>query len=85
MALPFEFLAINAEDLTPSQVVWRRYKRPAPGILGQFLDANPHLALQLGSSPFITRGTVVRIPIDERILAGKPRLMNTVRLTGEAG
>jgi phage tail protein X len=81
--LPFEFLKIEGETTTPSHVVWARYKRPAPGILGQFLDANPHLATWLADGPFIPRGTVVRIPIDQSILSGRPRMLPTVRLTGE--
>jgi phage tail protein X len=80
--LPFEYLRVEAEDLTPSQIVWRRYKRPAPQILGKFLDANPHIAPALGEGPFIPFGTVVRIPIDLRLLAGKPQLIQTTNLIG---
>ena len=82
MALPYEFIAINGERMTPSQVVWQRYKRPYPLILGQFLDMNPELSVPLADSPFIPMGTVVKMPIDERLLAGKPAFQRTVRLSG---
>jgi phage tail protein X len=81
--LPFEFPKVQGDSMTPSQVVWHRYRRPAPGILGKFLDANPHVAPALADGPFIPSGTVVRIPIDQSILAGRPRVLPTVRLTGE--
>jgi phage tail protein X len=81
----YEFIMVQGEELTPSQLVWRRYQRPAPGILGQFLDANPHLAEFLNDTPFVPHGTVVRMPIDDRVLAGKPRILGTVRMSGEAG
>ena len=78
----YEYIRIEALDLTPSQLVWRRYKRPAPTILGRFLDANPHLAPALGEGPYIPINIVVRMPIDDRILAGKPRVVRTTNFVG---
>ena len=42
-------------------IIWRRYRRPTPGLLERTLDVNPGLAA-LG--PFIPRGTVILLPIE---------------------
>ena len=64
MTEEYEYVRVESFELTPSQLVWRRYKRPAPTILGRFLDANPHIAPALGEGPFLPFGMIVRIPID---------------------
>lgn len=74
MADSYEYVRVEALDLTPSQIVWRRYKRPAPEMLAEFLDLNAHIAPYLGESPFLPINVIVAIPIDRRALAGKPTL-----------
>lgn len=68
----FELFQVQGEFITADLIVWRRYRRPAPGILEIMLDSNPQLAYVHQFTPFIPAGTYVRIPIDPTILAGKP-------------
>jgi hypothetical protein len=84
MVTGYEYVKIQGDEITPSQLIWRRYKRPARTILGLFLDVNPELAGPLGTSPFLPIGMVVRVPIDRDILAGRPPPMTQVRLYGES-
>jgi hypothetical protein len=80
--LPFEVVEIRGERITPSQLVWRRYRRPAPGILGKLLALNPHVAVACSDQPYIPVGYSVAIPIDTTILAGKLQQMATIKLYG---
>ena len=82
MSDEYEYVRVESFELTPSQLVWRRYKRPAPTILGRFLDANPHIAPALGEGPFLPFGMIVRIPIDLSVLEGRPRPARTVSFVG---
>lgn len=76
----YEIVRISGDNITPSLLVWRRYKRPAPGMLGLFLDINPQLARALGESPYLPVGVLVKIPIDDEILSGKRRFQGSVPL-----
>jgi phage tail protein X len=69
----FELVQIVGEGVTADLLVWRRYRRPAPGILEIMLDANPQLAYVHRFTPFLPPGIYVRVPIDPDILAGKPQ------------
>jgi phage tail protein X len=69
----FELVQIMGEGVTADLLVWRRYRRPAPGILEIMLDANPQLAYVHRFTPFLPPGIFVRIPIDPDILNGKPQ------------
>ncbi|HVX58055.1 MAG TPA: tail protein X [Candidatus Saccharimonadales bacterium] len=68
----YELVQITGDGVTADLIIWRRYRRPAPGILEIMLDSNPQLAYVHRYTPFIPPGTYVRIPIDPDILAGKP-------------
>ena len=69
----FELIQITGYGVTADLIVWRRYRRPAPGILEKMLDANPQLAYVHRTTPFLPPGLYVRVPIDPVLLAGKPQ------------
>ena len=60
MADVTETVTVAGEGLTVSTIVWRRFKRPMPGLVEQILDRNPGLADQ---GQFLTIGTTISIPI----------------------
>lgn len=68
----WELYRITGDFVTADIVVWRRYKRRAPGIVEALLDGNPQLARIHRYTPFIPAGTYVRIPIDPDLILGKP-------------
>ena len=45
---------------TASLLVWRRFKRPMPGLVERVYDLNPRLALV---GPVLPVGTVLRLPV----------------------
>ncbi|WP_029418033.1 tail protein X [Brevundimonas bacteroides] len=53
-------ITVSADQLTLADLVWRKYRRPIPGLVEQVLALNPGLA-QLG--PYIPLGTVVVLPV----------------------
>lgn len=55
-----ESIVVRGDDLTVPLLVWRRFKRPMPGLVEAILDSNPGLA---GLGPFLPFGTVVNMPI----------------------
>lgn len=76
----FELVQIMGEGVTADLLVWRRYRRPAPGILEIMLDNNPQLAYVHRFTPFLPPGTYVRIPIDPDIMSGKPQMQASAGL-----
>ena len=78
----YETVRIRGEQITPDLLIWRRYKRPAEGILEAFLAKNPQAHKALRTSPFLDVGLVVFIPIDPDILNGRPANVPVVRLYG---
>lgn len=60
MSQIFETITVEGEFIAVSLLVWRRFKRPMPGLVEQILDINTGLA-DLG--PYIPVGTPVTIPI----------------------
>ena len=52
-------IKVAGEDISVDLLIWRKYKRPMPGLLEQVLDINPGLAA-LG--PILPIGTVVKFP-----------------------
>jgi phage tail protein X len=80
--LTYEIVMIQADNIEPDRLIWRRYKRPCPGITEFFLAANPHIMPHLGQSPFLPFGVPVRIPIDQETLHGKPKSAKFIRLYG---
>lgn len=57
-----EPVTVEGEFLTISLLVWRRFKRPMPGLVEQILDINPGLA-DLGH--YLPVGTVLNMPIPQ--------------------
>lgn len=79
----YEIVSVAGEFITADLLVWRRYRRRAPGVLEEMLDANPHLATIHRETPFLPVGAQVRIPIDPDILAGRPKTIDYVYLWGK--
>lgn len=80
---PYEVISIKGEGITPSLLIWRRYKRPAAGVLEFFLDMNPHILDGLSKSPYLPIGTIVRLPIDQKALSGAPQSIKQATLWGD--
>jgi len=78
----YETITVASDRVTVDLLVWRRYKRYAPGIYEKTLDVNPHLAPYHKVSPFLPPGVQVFMPIDPDIMAGKGPDMPTVTLFG---
>lgn len=76
----FELFKVAGDGITADLLVWRRYRKRAPGILEIMLDANPQLAYVHRFTPFLPVGLYVRIPIDPDLLGGKPQIKSTVNL-----
>lgn len=53
-------ITVESDGFTVDMLIWRRYRRPMPGLLEQTLDINPGLA---GLGPILPVGTVVLLPI----------------------
>ena len=69
-----ETVTIEGELLTVSLIVWRRFKRPMPGLVEAIHDLNPGLA-DLGS--WLPVGTVFAMPIPKPRV---PVLLDPIRL-----
>lgn len=81
--LPYEMVVVKGEGITPSLLVWRRYKRKANGIVEQLLEMNPELPALLADSPFLPVGHIVKIPIDQTILSGGPVTKQQIKVWGD--
>ena len=69
-----ERITVMGDDLTVSLIVWRRFKRPMPGLVEQTLDLNPGLA-DLGH--YLPVGTQFMLPIP----TPRPKtVLNPIRL-----
>lgn len=80
----FDYVTVQGDGITVDLLVWRRYKRPALGVVELLLDLNPHLAKLHKVSPFLPIGTQVRIPIDSEMIKGMPQPKTTVVLWGSS-
>ena len=60
MANITETITVAGDDVSVSLIVWRRFKRPMPGLVEMIYDTNPGLA-DLG--PCLPVGTVFTLPI----------------------
>ena len=60
MTTMMQTVTVEGDALTLSLIVWRRFKRPMPGLVEAILDANPGLA-DLG--PILPLGTVFEMPV----------------------
>ena len=59
-AIAIETVVVEGLAVTVPLLVWRRWRRPMPGMVAQVLDINRGLA-DLG--PVLPLGTVVRMPV----------------------
>jgi len=78
----YELYVVTTDYVTADLICWRRYGRPAPGIVEAMLDANPQLAYIHRSTPFIPPGVYVRVPIDPALLAGRGQVQQITNLWG---
>jgi phage tail protein X len=78
----FELVVVATEYVTADIIVWKKYRRPCPGIVEVMLDANPQLALVHRTTPFIPVGTYVRVPVDPALMAGKQPVMPVSSIWG---
>jgi len=60
MSQVIEPITVAGDFISVSLIVWRRFKRPMPGLVEQVFDMNPGLA-DLGH--FLPVGTVFNLPI----------------------
>lgn len=67
-------VTVEGDALTVSLIVWRRFKRPMPGLVETILDANPGLA-DLG--PILPLGTVFEMPVP---IARDHQVLDPIRL-----
>lgn len=56
-----ETIVVQGDELTVDLLLYRRFKRPMPGLFERVLELNPDLA-EVG--PFLPIGASVVIPID---------------------
>lgn len=56
-----ETVTVQGLELTVSLIVWRRYRRPMPGLIERIFDMNPGLA-ELG--PILPVGTTFVMPVE---------------------
>ncbi|CAN7329900.1 tail protein X [Phyllobacterium sp. LjRoot231] len=66
----YEKVVVAGDNITISLLVWRRFKRPMPGIVEYILDSNPGLARK---GPILPVGTEILMPIPS------PRPVNKVK------
>lgn len=74
MSEVIEQITVEGDGLTVSLLVWRRFRRPMPGLVEKILDRNPGLA---GAGPILPPGTVLDIPVPT---PREPQLLEPIRL-----
>jgi hypothetical protein len=82
--ISWETVRIKGENITPDLLIWRRYKRPADGMMELFEAMNPHVLQDLAVSPYLAVGSLVSVPVDSDILEGTPTRGTTITLYGTA-
>jgi phage tail protein X len=55
-----ETVTVEGLFITVSLIVWRRFRRPMPGLVEEIYAINPGLASQ---GPYLTEGTVFSMPV----------------------
>lgn len=60
--MKIETIVIKGEGITVDLLVWRRYRRPIPGMVEKVLALNPGLA---ACGPYLPLGRAVKLPIVE--------------------
>lgn len=71
----FEIFTVPSVGLSLSQIIWRRYRRAAPGIIEPVLNANPGL---YAVADELTPGMKIKLPV----VAGEPPREQPVTLWG---
>jgi len=66
-----ELVRVEGDDVTVPLIVWRRFKRPMPGLVERIYDLNPGLADLGPVLPFGTRFSLP-VPVDEQVETLKP-------------
>ena len=74
MSEVIERLTVEGDGITVSLLVWRRFRRPMPGLMELILERNPGLA---GLGPILPVGTVLEIPVPT---PRAPQLLDPIRL-----
>jgi len=69
-----EPVTVEGEFITVSLIVWRRFKRPMPGLVEQIHDINPGLA-DLGA--FLPVGTTFDMPVST---PREPAILDPIKL-----
>jgi phage tail protein X len=69
-----EPVTIEGEFITVSLIVWRRFRRPMPGLVEQILDINPGLA-DLG--PYLPVRTTFDMPVP---MPREPAILDPIKL-----
>ena len=69
-----ERITIEGEFVTVSLIVWRRFRRPMPGLVEQILDLNPGLA---DLRAFLPVGTTFDMPVST---PREPGVLDPIRL-----
>ena len=69
-----ERITVEGDGITLSLIVWRRFRRPMPGLVEQIHDMNPGLA-DLGA--FLPVGTTFDMPVPT---PREPAILDPIRL-----
>jgi phage tail protein X len=69
-----ERITVEGDGITLSLIVWRRFRRPMPGLVEQIHDMNPGLA-NLGA--FLLVGTIFDMPVP---VPREPVILDPIRL-----
>lgn len=69
----FELVTVQKDFTRVDDLVWQFYRNRYPGLVEALLNFNPHLAKIHRWTPFIPVGIVIRMPINQALLSGKPQ------------
>ena len=69
MSTTYETVTIRSEGFTLSRIIWRRFRRPMPGLLERTLSENAGLA---SAGLLLPVGTTFRLPIPQETPARVP-------------
>lgn len=58
----FETYVVESDGVMLDNLLWRRFRRPTPGLVERVLDINPGLAAM---GAWLLAGTSIRVPIDQ--------------------